>query len=65
MLLLATTRSSLLEQELVLALRLLVLPLELQPVLPAFSARLPSLLLAWLLLAQERLLAWLLASPQP
>ena len=36
--------------------------------LPAFSARLPSLRLAWLLLAQELLawlLAWLLASPQP
>ena len=50
----------LLVQELLLA-SVPVLP----SVLPAFSARLLSLQLAWLLLAQERLLAWLLASPQP
>ena len=70
MLLLATTRSSLPEQELVLAPRLLVLPLELQPVLPA-SALLPLSalqassaqqlfsLLAWPLVLAQVLLAWL------
>lgn len=74
MLLLATTRSSLPEQELVLALRLQALPLEQEPVrpasallplsvLPASSAQQLFSLLAWLLvlplvLLQVSLLAW-------
>lgn len=78
MLLLATTRSSLPEQELVLALRLQALPLELQLLalpasallplseLPASSAQQLFSLLAWLLVLPLVLLqVSLLAWPPP